>query len=689
MMSEFGSLGDGIFSSNSRHSSSSRSSNDRLYPSLFESDEDSPDSDCFSTVSESRSTPPLTRQKNLLFPVNEEVDHLRPEEVRWLYKSKSDKKWHSFIGYDSLRIECRFRALQTIDEDEDIIDNDVISVRGGLYEVDVVLKTCKPVYWSGDESEITRGLWFYDQDWQPLEEGYSQQLEAEHISKFLGRRLDEFVPSPLKGKKPVLLLLKFEWFYVEWNGPNDVHLYSESMSSKFARAVGNKLGLQRAGSRLQRGYRYEAVMDDKPSDITHLIFVVHGIGQKMDTGSIVKSCIELREKCVSIKNKTFPQLDCDNKRAEFLPVEWRSSLILDGDTVDSITPNKMLGFRSILNSSAMDILYYTSPLYRSEITQSLQTQINQLFDKFCGKNPYFMPSGGKISVVAHSLGAVITYDILTGWNPIVLYDQLVSKVIDEEKEQAQGSDELLNELNEAKKRVIELETLLTGVHDKQNSANSALKFHVENLFCVGSPLAVFLALRGVRPTPKGTIDHILPQSVCKRLFNLYHPYDPVAYRIEPLILKHYTTVMPLPIHKYDATNKVPYQTMKTKAYAAFESGSRSGSMEKLTEKVGHLFKKKEIKDQMSAELKNLEKMEKEGEEIELTFDKQSRSVSMTVLPLEQAEQTDLEYRIDYQIRLGNFTNSYISLLTSHTSYWGNKDLAYFILTHLFPGLEDS
>ncbi|CAC5358178.1 DDHD1 [Mytilus coruscus] len=682
-----------IFSSNSRHSSSSRSSSDRLYPSLFESDEDSPDSDCFSTVSESRSTPPLTRQKNLLFPVNEEVDHLRPEEVRWLYKSKSDKKWHSFIGYDSLRIECRFRALQTIDEDEDIIDNDVISVRGGLYEVDVVLKTCKPVYWSEDESEITRGLWFYDQDWQPLEEG----------------------------KKPVLLLLKFEWFYVEWNGPNDVHLYSESMSSKFARAVGNKLGLQRAGSRLQRGYRYEAVMDDKPPDITHLIFVVHGIGQKMDTGSIVKSCIELREKCVSIKNKTFPQLDCDNKRAEFLPVEWRSSLILDGDTVDSITPNKMLGFRSILNSSAMDILYYTSPLYRSEITQSLQTQINQLFDKFCGKNPYFMPSGGKISVVAHSLGAVITYDILTGWNPIVLYDQLVSKVIDEEKEQAQGSDELLNELNEAKKRVSELETLLTGVHDKQNSANSALKFKVENLFCVGSPLAVFLALRGVRPTPKGTIDHILPQSVCKRLFNLYHPYDPVAYRIEPLILKHYTTVMPLPIHKYDATNKMPYQTMKTKAYAAFESGSRSGSMEKLTEKgdkadstsmngadpevtgsadtspsrqprfsfIGHLFKKKEIKDQMSAELKNLEKMEKEGEEIELTFDKQSRSVSMTVLPLEQAEQTDLEYRIDYQIRLGNFTNSYISLLTSHTSYWGNKDLAYFILTHLFPSLEDS
>ena len=47
-----------------------------------------------------------------------------------------------------------------------------------------------------------------------------------------------------------------------------------------------------AGTRLYRGYCYEATMEDKPPDISHLIFVVHGIGQKMDTGSIIKSCAE-------------------------------------------------------------------------------------------------------------------------------------------------------------------------------------------------------------------------------------------------------------------------------------------------------------------------------------------------------------------------------------------------------------
>lgn len=37
------------------------------------------------------------------------------------------------------------------------------------------------------------------------------------------------------------------------------------------------------------------------------------------------------------------------------------------DTVDSITPDKVRGLRDMLNSSAMDIMYYTSPLYRDEV----------------------------------------------------------------------------------------------------------------------------------------------------------------------------------------------------------------------------------------------------------------------------------------------------------------------------------
>ena len=51
---------------------------------------------------------------------------------------------------------------------------------------------------------------------------------------------------------------------------------------------------------------------------------------------------------------------------------------------------------------------------------------------------------------------------------------------------------------------------------------------LENLFCLGSPLGVFLALRGMRPQGKGSLDHLVPGGACKRLFNIYHPADPVV-----------------------------------------------------------------------------------------------------------------------------------------------------------------
>ena len=54
---------------------------------------------------------------------------------------------------------------------------------------------------------------------------------------------------------------------------------------------------------------------------------------------------------------------------------------------------------------------------------------------------------------------------------------------------------------------------------------------------------------GVRPAGIGKQDHILPKHLCQRLFNIYHPSDPIAYRLEPLVLKNYSTKAPLEIQK--------------------------------------------------------------------------------------------------------------------------------------------
>ena len=50
-----------------------------------------------------------------------------------------------------------------------------------------------------------------------------------------------------------------------------------------------------------------------------------------------------------------------------------------------------------------------------EIWQTLQEELNRLYELFLARNPYFEANGGKVSIAAHSLGCVVTYDILTGW----------------------------------------------------------------------------------------------------------------------------------------------------------------------------------------------------------------------------------------------------------------------------------
>ena len=55
-------------------------------------------------------------------------------------------------------------------------------------------------------------------------------------------------------------------------------------------------------------------------------------------------------------------------RVEFVPVEWRSSLKLDEGVMDLVTPHTVRGVRNVINTSMMDIMYYTSPFYREEVS---------------------------------------------------------------------------------------------------------------------------------------------------------------------------------------------------------------------------------------------------------------------------------------------------------------------------------
>ncbi|XP_072694697.1 phospholipase DDHD1 isoform X7 [Canis lupus baileyi] len=710
----------------------------------------------------------------------EVVTELGPEEVRWFYK-EDKKTWKPFIGYDSLRIELAFRTLLKVtggrpraeapdgdrvcgpasssggeeEEDDDDDDGDRVCgfcpraaghepemeelvniervcVRGGLYEVDVTQGECYPVYWNqADKIPVMRGQWFIDGTWQPLEEEESNLIEQEHLSCFRGQQMQENfdieVTKSVDGKDAVHSF-KLSRNHVDWHSMDEVYLYSDATTSKIARTVTQKLGFSKAsssGTRLHRGYVEEATLEDKPSQTTHIVFVVHGIGQKMDQGRIIKNTAMMREAARKIEERHFSN---HATHVEFLPVEWRSKLTLDGDTVDSITPDKVRGLRDMLNSSAMDIMYYTSPLYRDELVKGLQQELNRLYSLFCSRNPDFEEKGGKVSIVSHSLGCVITYDIMTGWNPVRLYEQLLQKEeeLPDERWMSYEERHLLDELYITKRRLREIEERLHGLKASSMTQTPALKFKVENFFCMGSPLAVFLALRGIRPGNSGSQDHILPREICNRLLNIFHPTDPVAYRLEPLILKHYSNISPVQIHWYNTSNPLPYEYMKPsflhpakEPTSISENEGISTIPSPVTSPVlsrrhygesitnigkasilgaasigkglgGMLFSRfgRSSTSQPSETSKDSIEDEKKS-----VASLPTTTVATQTLPHSSSGFLDsaleLDHRIDFELREGLVESRYWSAVTSHTAYWSSLDVALFLLTFMYKHEHDS
>ncbi|XP_020957826.1 phospholipase DDHD1 isoform X4 [Sus scrofa] len=737
----------------------------------------------------------------------EVVTELGPEEVRWFYK-EDKKTWKPFIGYDSLRIELAFRTLlQAADaraqaqdpegdhavgppsatgqasgsledhegdrvcgfcpritghgrEMEELVNIERVCVRGGLYEVDVNQGECYPVYWNqSDKIPVMRGQWFIDGTWQPLEEEESNLIEQEHLSCFRGQQMQESfdidVSKPIDGKNEsginysAIHSFKLSRNHVDWHSVDEVYLYSDATTSKIARTVTQKLGFSKAsssGTRLHRGYVEEATLDDKPSQTTHIVFVVHGIGQKMDQGRIIKNTAMMREAARKIEERHFSN---HATHVEFLPVEWRSKLTLDGDTVDSITPDKVRGLRDMLNSSAMDIMYYTSPLYRDELVKGLQQELNRLYSLFCSRNPDFEEKGGKVSIVSHSLGCVITYDIMTGWNPVRLYEQLLQKEeeLPDERWMSYEERHLLDELYVTKRRLREIEERLHGLKASSVTQTPALKFKVENFFCMGSPLAVFLALRGIRPGNTGSQDHILPREICNRLLNIFHPTDPVAYRLEPLILKHYSNISPVQIHWYNTSNPLPYECMKPsflhpakEPTSVSENEGISTVPSPVTSPVlarrhygesitnigkasilgaasigkglgGMLFSRfgrsstsqpSETRDAVEDEKKPVTSPPTTTVAVQTLPHSSSGFLDSAYFRLQESffnlpqllfpenvmqnkDNTlgELDHRIDFELREGLVESRYWSAVTSHTAYWSSLDVALFLLTFMY------
>lgn len=100
-------------------------------------------------------------------------------------------------------------------------------------------------------------------------------------------------------------------------------------------------------------------------------------------------------------------------RIEVLPISWHSELHSEESGIDeklrTITLESIPKLRTFTNSTLLDILFYTSPVYCQQIIDAVAGSINRKYQLYCERNPRF---GGAASLAGHSLGSVIVFDLL-------------------------------------------------------------------------------------------------------------------------------------------------------------------------------------------------------------------------------------------------------------------------------------
>jgi hypothetical protein len=322
-------------------------------------------------------------------------------------------------------------------------------------------------------------------------------------------------------------------------------------------------------------------------DIEHLVLVTHGIGQllslRMESINFVHDVNTLRKTLKTVYsssadlralNSEMGESGPGNCRVQVLPVCWRHLLEFprrrqkkgeldlsdqlneedDYPSLDDITVEGMAFARSLISDLALDVLLYQSA-YREQICEIVTKEANRIYNLFMERNPEFK---GKVHIMGHSLGSAIMFDILC-----------------RQKEKKANSQE-------PPKNPLRIWPSQDRYEPRQPK-ELAFDFDVADFYCLGSPIGLFQMLKGrsiaarhlpdslpsesplnpedaadpffathppaqshgeYRLSPVTGLPYTCSSPRVEQLYNIFHPSDPIAYRIEPLISRAMSSLKP-------------------------------------------------------------------------------------------------------------------------------------------------
>jgi len=367
-----------------------------------------------------------------------------------------------------------------------------------------------------------------------------------------GYRTPSGVPTPPEPPKEEQEKIKIEPNTEDGERPESrIHTLERQMSSLITSVYKNpaaqdEQARQREEDEIRDDYN-NSPGDAQDREIDHIMLITHGIGQRLgarfETFNFIHDINEFRKtlKAVYSASPDLQALNSEenipqkNMRLQVIPVVWRHQLafpqqslkynrkeydLSDSDTnqddeypnLGDITVEGVPALRNIVADLALDILLYQTPAYKEHISRVVVQECNRIYKLFKERNPSFK---GKVSLVGHSLGSAILFDLLS-----------------EQENDKAG-----------------LSRYLHGSEDSELK----LDFEVEDLFCLGSPIGLFQMLKGKTVAGRDTLSRsrnseaVVSSPKCRQLYNIFHPSDPISYRLEPLISSAMSSLKPQPL----------------------------------------------------------------------------------------------------------------------------------------------
>lgn len=440
---------------------------------------------------------------------------------------------------------------------------------------------CMPLYWAsvGDVCNVRRSTWFFRSSLGPVERSLERHLEEafQSIKPWTSEYVEELeaaISNPEAecrfkhtftyrvkdgAKDPAIdvsvVFSPCALFEGETEVTPKAHILLPSYFNLFGTAPSTALlatsllkGRPLPGSHvtLQRFYDWNEykkfkTLPDRPVDsleheyakITQLIFVLHGIGQKLServasftfTFAINHFRVLVKEQLKSPRTKrSLPEDRQDENSVAILPINWRRLVDFEelgsmhresgssGYALKDITVNSIPSVRGLIGDVLLDIPYYMSH-HRPLLLHAAATEANRIYRIFCKHNPGFDGSGN-VHIIGHSLGSVIALDLLS-FQP--------TKVEKDDFEDVETPD-------------VTLDLKVPPLFQRKTHKIPHFCFNTSNLFLVGSPVGFFMLLHNANF--KARSEEHGPQYGCLAVNNLYNVInfsDPIAYLLNPTV----------------------------------------------------------------------------------------------------------------------------------------------------------